>query len=90
MCPVSGACLHSSDPDRLVGPSGELGMNCEEQRLVQLHLSSRADSLEEQLLYKIWNHMKLEDRFPKHFSWQFRKTLICHGNPMVLPELNVL
>lgn len=57
---------------------------------MQLNLSSRVDSLEKQLLSKIQKHMKLEGRFLEYFSWQFRKTLMCHGNPMVLPELNTL
>lgn len=81
MCPASGACLHWSDLDRWASQSGELGMNCEEQWLVQLHLSSRVDSLEKQLLYKIQNHMKLEGRFPKHFSWQFRRPSFAMGIP---------
>lgn len=55
----------------------------------QLNLSSRLDLLEKHL-HKIQTHVKPEGKWTEYFRRQFRKTFICHGNPMVLLEFNTL
>lgn len=89
MCLGNGVCLHSSDSDHWAGLSGELGMSCEEQRLMQLNLPSTVDSLEDDLLHKTQDHVKLKGRGLEYFSWG-QRDLVCHENCRILLEVNTL